>query len=172
MYAPLGSRAYRNLLAARGLRLLPHRPCIRSSNPFLNSDVPRHHPRPSRFAQGFDEIMAIGLIKEDGFTTISPAQDMIDRAGVLSANGTCYPSILPQRTPGGKCKNGQIYGLTPAPLLGLTPATPARPVYGLTPADPCFGQIYGLTPAPCSLGLTPARFPLLPLRALYGGFYG
>ncbi|HUD82236.1 MAG TPA: hypothetical protein VMQ67_01985, partial [Candidatus Saccharimonadales bacterium] len=41
-------------------------------------------------------------------------QDMIDRAGVLNANGTCYPSILPQRTPGGKCKNGQIYGLTPA----------------------------------------------------------
>jgi hypothetical protein len=29
--------------------------------------------------------MAIALIKEDKFTTISPAQNMIDRAGVLNA---------------------------------------------------------------------------------------
>ena len=71
-------------------------------------------------AQGFDEIMAIALIKEDGFATISPAQDMIDRAGVLNAYGTCHPPILPQKTPGGQCKNGQIYGLTPV-LFGLTP---------------------------------------------------
>jgi hypothetical protein len=80
-------------------------------------------------AQGFDEIMAIALIKEDGFATISPAQDMIDRAGVLNADGTCHPSILPQKTPGGQCKNGQIYGLTPV-LFGLTPVwfDPCSPV--------------------------------------------
>jgi hypothetical protein len=72
-------------------------------------------------AQGFDEIMAIALIKEDGFATISPAQDMIDRAGVLNAYGTCHPPILPQKTPGGQCKNGQIYGLTPASNIWFDP---------------------------------------------------
>jgi hypothetical protein len=58
-------------------------------------------------AQGFDEIMAIGLIKEDGFTTICQAQDMIDRAGVLNAYGTCYPSIPPQKRPEASAKTGK-----------------------------------------------------------------
>jgi hypothetical protein len=60
--------------------------------------------------QGLDEIMAIAIIDEDGFPTISPVQDMIDRAGILNAYLTWHPSILPQKTHGGKCINRQIYG--------------------------------------------------------------
>jgi hypothetical protein len=32
--------------------------------------------------------MAIPVIKEDGFPTVSPAQDMIDRTGILHAHWT------------------------------------------------------------------------------------
>jgi hypothetical protein len=49
--------------------------------------------------QGFDEIMTISIVNEDGFPTISPVQDMIDRAGILDAYLTRHPAILPQKTP-------------------------------------------------------------------------
>ncbi len=66
--------------------------------------------------QGFDKIMAVAIINEDGFPTISPAQDMIDRPGILDAQLPWHRPIVPQCTERGKRKTVQIYGLTPLTL--------------------------------------------------------
>src|ERR1039458_5020138 len=56
--------------------------------------------------QGLDEIMTIPVIQKDGFPTISPAQDMIDRAGILNAYLTWHQSILPQKRMLASAKTG------------------------------------------------------------------
>jgi hypothetical protein len=54
--------------------------------------------------QRLDKIVAIPVIQEDRTFAVSPAQDVIDRSGILHAYLTWHPSILPQKTHGGKCK--------------------------------------------------------------------
>jgi len=56
-------------------------------------------------------VMAVAIIHNDGFPTISPAQEMIDRAGILDAQLPWHRSILPQRAEDGKRKTAQICGL-------------------------------------------------------------
>ncbi len=44
---------------------------------------------PARFgaslAEGFDETLPIRLVVEDGFVTIAPIHDVINRAGILDS---------------------------------------------------------------------------------------
>jgi hypothetical protein len=52
----------------------------------------------------------ISVLQEDGFPTISPAWDMIERAGILNAYLARPQSIQPLKMHGGTCKTGQMYG--------------------------------------------------------------
>jgi hypothetical protein len=65
----------------------------------------------------------LGLAVHFSLPTLTRACDLssfpLRSSRPLNAYGTCHPSTLPQKTPGGKCENGQIYGLTPYPLIPL-----------------------------------------------------
>jgi hypothetical protein len=54
--------------------------------------------------------MAMAIIKENRFPVIVPAQDMIDRTGILNAHLAQHHSIVTQKPHRGKCNTGQIYG--------------------------------------------------------------